>query len=343
MQGERVNEMVLVEQARGVAADFGGVASRAGLANVGVQRHHIRKQVDRGRWVVHGRHTVAVHTRELSQPELFWRAVWESGAAVAAVDGVSALLAAGLRGYDEDDVHVSVVHTRRSVAVTGVRLHKIARRCMGEVIGAGVPRVRPAVAVIRAAHWAASDRQAALILAMTVQQRLCTADQLLAAARVVRGRRRRGFVKAVSLDVAGGAHSLGELDFARMCRRHGLPEPMRQELRQDGNGRRYLDARWACGLVVEIDGAGHRWGVAVTDDNLRQNAVVVGGESVLRFDTLGLRLREKGVHGPAAGGTHRPWRARSGRAEAERGLMSPREPRGCRSGLNPGRQVRSAR
>jgi hypothetical protein len=24
-------------------------------------------------------------------------------------------------------------------------------------------------------------------------------------------------------------------------------------------------------------------------------------------------------------------------------LMSPREPRGCRSGLNPGRQVRSAR
>ena len=284
--------MVLIEKGDGVAADFGGVLSRAGLADVGIYRHHVRKQVSRGRWGLHGRRTVAVHTRELSQSELHWRAVWEASPSAAALDGVSALMAAGLKGYDEAVVHVSVVHTRRSVPVSGVRLHKIPRRCAGEVIEAGVPRVRPAIAAVRAAHWAVSDRQAALILAMTVQQRLCSPDQLLDAAARVGGRRRRRFVRDVVTDVAGGAQSLGELDFARMCRRHGVPEPVRQEIRQDAEGRRYLDARWACGLVAEIDGAGHRWGLAITDDNLRQNDLVVAGDNVLRLDKLGLRLHE---------------------------------------------------
>jgi len=287
-----VDERVVLDKAQGVAADRGGVASRALLADVGVHRHHIRQEVLRGRWALHGRHTVAVHTRVLTQEELFWRAVWEVSASGAALDGVSALIGAGLRGFDEEAVHVSVVHNRRSAKAPGVRVHHLPRRCSDEVIGAGVPRVRPALAAIRAAHWAVSDRQAALILAMTVQQRLCSSAQLLAAVEVIRGRRRRALVKGVVLDVAGGAQSLGELDFAGMCRRHGLPEPDRQVIREDPTGRRYLDCRWRCGLVAEIDGAGHRWGLAVTDDNLRLNEGVVGGEQVLRFDTLGLRLRE---------------------------------------------------
>ncbi|MHA3836444.1 hypothetical protein ACXR8F_12035 [Terrabacter sp. AAH1] len=41
---------------------------------------------------------------------------------------------------------------------------------------------------------------------------------------------------------------------------------------------------------MEIDGAQHRWGLAVTTDNLRQNAVVLGGDRVLRIDVIGLRL-----------------------------------------------------
>ena len=288
-----MDEKAVLDKAQGVAADFAGVASRAALADVGVQRHHIRKQVLRGRWALHGRHTVATHTRDLTAHELFWRAVWEVSASAAALDGVSALIAAGLRGFDEELLHVSVVHNRRSAQADGVRVHHIPRRGPDEVVGAGVPRVRPAMAAIRAAHWAASDRQAALILAMTVQQRLCSPEQLLAAAGTVRGRRRRTLVRGVVLDVAGGAQSLGELDFTRLCRRYGLPEPARQVIREDRTGRRYLDARWRCGLVAEIDGAGHRWGLAVSDDNFRANEVVVGGEHVLRFDTLGLRLRER--------------------------------------------------
>ena len=49
-------------------------------------------------------------------------------------------------------------------------------------------------------------------------------------------------------------HSLGELDFARLCRERGLPEPTRQAVCKGPDGRVFLDVRWECGLVVEIDG-----------------------------------------------------------------------------------------
>ena len=110
------------------------------------------------------------------------------------------------------------------------------------------------------------------------------------------GRRRRAFVRQVALDVADGAHSLGQLDFGALCRRHRLPVPERQVLRTTPTGRVHLDVRWAGSrLVVEIDGAGHRWGLAVTDDNLRQNEVVLTADRVLRFDLLALRLHEAEV------------------------------------------------
>lgn len=55
----------------------------------------------------------------------------------------------------------------------------------------------------------------------------------------------------------------------------------------------YLDVRWsALGLVVEIDGAQHRMGLALMEDNLRQNDVTLSGDVVLRIDLLGLRVTE---------------------------------------------------
>ena len=42
-----------------------------------------------------------------------------------------------------------------------------------------------------------------------------------------------------------GAHSLGELDVAAICRRHGLVSPHRQTSRRDQQGRwRFLDCEW---------------------------------------------------------------------------------------------------
>ena len=224
---------------------------------------------------------------------LRWQAIWETGAGVAALDGVTALQVAGLRNYVDGEVHVSVIHTASVKHLPGVRLHKVIRRLPDELARSGPPRTRPAVAALRAASWAVSDRQAALVLLMTVQQRLATPQHLLEVSAQMPGRRRRGFVRRVLLDAADGVQSLGELDFARMCRARGLPEASRQVVRRGPRGRIYLDVRWeGSRLVVEIDGAQHREGLNVTADNLSRNAVTLQNDRVLRIDLIGLRLYE---------------------------------------------------
>ena len=265
--------------------------SRAQLREHGWDRDAIARQVAAGRWAVHGRQTVALHTSTLSEEARRWRGVWEVGTRVAALDGVTALHAAGLTGFRDDRVHLSVKHNAHVPRVDGLVLHKVVRRLEGELVAVGIPRAIPAVAAVRAAHWATSDRQAALALVMPVQQRLVTGPQLVAAAKAVRGRTRRAFIPAVARDIAYGAQSLGELDFAALCRRRGLPEPTRQAVRTLGSTRAYLDVVWEeVGLVVEIDGSQHQWGVASTDDQFRQNALVIAGDRVLRMTLMGLRL-----------------------------------------------------
>ena len=260
------------------------------LRRVGIQRNHVASEVHAERWALHGDATVAVHTRPLTREEQLWRAVWEIGPDVAVLDGVTALQVAGLQHFDEPAIHCSVVHTARVVWPSGVSAHKVIRRVPGETVPVGIPRTRPAVAALRAAHWAVSDRQAALVLVMTVQQRLATPEQLLHATRLLHGRRRRAFVKGVVRDIALGVQSLGELDFARLCRERGLPEPDRQVLVQTDSGRCYLDVRWRNGLTVEIDGVQHRRALAVSADNLRSNALVLRGDRALRIDLVGLRV-----------------------------------------------------
>jgi len=294
--------------ARELGSEHGGVVSRRELRAAGIDEIHVRRAAESGRWQVHGRQTVAVHTAPLDVTAQRWRAVWEVGEGIALVDGVTALQAQGLRGYDDEIIHVSVQHNHNTVPVGGVSIHKVIRRVPGEATSNGLPMTRPAVAAVRAAHWARSNRQAALILLMVVQQRLTTPSHLAAAQKSVRGRTRRAFIRSVVRDIAFGIQSLGELDFAAHCRRRGLPEPSRQVVRRGPRGRIYLDVGWdEFDLVVEIDGAHHREGLNVMLDNLRQNAVTLQGDRVLRIDVIGFRLEadlfldqvEQGLRSPS--------------------------------------------
>jgi very-short-patch-repair endonuclease len=129
------------------------------------------------------------------------------------------------------------------------------------------------------------------VVCLAVQQRLVSPDRLLDAWGSVTRSRRRRFLDAVIHDICDGAHSLGELDFARMCRRAGLPPPSRQVVRRGPGGRVYLDVAWeGIGLVVEIDGGHHSLALNPVDDALRQNEVTLGDDMVLRIPVLGLRL-----------------------------------------------------
>jgi hypothetical protein len=266
----------------------GGVAHRRDLRAVGVTRADVRTEIDAGRWTAAGRHTVLIGTGTPAGEALHWRAVWETGAG-AVLDGVSALQAAGLKGFTADHVDVAIRSSNRSHRVEGVRRHR--RRDLGEVLRNGIPRARPELATVRAAQWASTDRTAALIICLVVQQRLVAPTRLLAAWAGVRRSPRRRLLDAVIRDICDGAHSLGELDFAGLCRARGLPEPTRQEVRNLPGGRVYLDVAWEdVGLVVEIDGGHHAAALATLDDALRQNEVVLSESTVLRIPVVGLRL-----------------------------------------------------
>lgn len=270
---------------------YGGVLSRSILRRLGIDRHALAREIAADRWSAHGDQTIALHTQKLGVPALWWRAVWEVGCRGAALDGASALAAAGVTGYDVAAVHVSVPDHFSPDPVDGVRVHRVVRVEREVITGRGVPRVAPAFAAIRAAHWASSDRQAALLLVLPIQQGIVSGPQLVAASRAISGRRRRALVPQLVQDISDGARSLGELDFAAMCRRRGLPEPDRQVVRRTAQGRIYLDVRWdVARLVVEIDGSHHGQGLAVISDQLRQNEVSLTRDIVLRISLLGLRL-----------------------------------------------------
>lgn len=136
-----------------------------------------------------------------------------------------------------------------------------------------------------------SDRQAALLLTMPVQQGIVRPEDVGQALLAVRRDRRRSLLHAVVLDLLGGAQSLGELDFAGECRRRGLPTPSRQTVRQGRGGRYYLDVCWDdFGVVVELDGIHHSWASQVVPDALRHNEVTLARARVLRFPLLGYRV-----------------------------------------------------
>ena len=288
MPRRRVSREQRAEVGARLAEDHAGLAHRRDLRAAGISRDDIRSEVTAGRWTTAGRHTVVIGSGTPVGEGLWWQALWETGAG-AALDGVTALLAAGLTGFTADTIDVALQMNNRRRRVDGVTVHR--RRDIGPTTGAGLVRCTSEWATIRAAEWARTDRTAALLLCLAVQQRLVAPERLLAAWCTVGRSRRRRFLDAVIRDVCDGLHSLGELDFGALCRKAGLPQPSRQVVRKGRGGRVYLDVAWEdIGLVVEIDGGHHSLALNPVDDALRQNEVTLNGDVVLRIPVLGLRL-----------------------------------------------------
>lgn len=280
----------IIERVTTLAGRQGGVVSRRQAYATGLTRGEVRAQVRARRWQRVWSRSLCVHTGPVSQQGLDWAAVFEGGDR-AMLDGESALVASGLKNYETSTRRVSVPRGVKPLRGTGLDIRRTRRWSADDTARSGVPRARVPVAAVRAALWAVSDRQAALLLTMPVQQGLTTAQLLGEALLTVRRDRRRSLMHDVVLDLAGGVRSLGELDFARQCRRRSLPEPTRQTVRRGKDGRYYLDVDWDdFDLVVEIDGIHHSWATAVVPDALRQNEVALGRSTVLRLPLLGLRV-----------------------------------------------------
>lgn len=273
-----------------LAADQGGVVSRRQVYAAGLTRWEVRGHVRAGRWQLVGDQSVCVHNAPLSDEGHRWGAVFQ-GDPRACLDGASALVAGGLQRYSVDRVRVSVPRGARVRRTAAYDIRQTRRWCDDDIVESGVPRTRPAVAAVRGALWAATDRQATYLLTVAVQQGLVPVDALGLELLRVRRDRRRLLLNAVVNDLLDGARSLGELDISRELRARGLPEPTRQVLRRDRGRRYYLDLYWdRWRLVVEVDGIHHAWAENVVGDALRQNSLSISGDTVLRLPLLGLRL-----------------------------------------------------
>lgn len=256
-----------------------------------------------GRWSLATRDVVAVSAGASDDEANAWRGVLAAAPRSttrlrAALAGLSALRLAGLVGIGGDGlVHVAAPKSSRPLRLpAGYRLHETRRWRDEHVLSTGLPRFRPDVATIQAALWARTDREAALMLCAPDQQRLTCADDVFVVLDRIRRDRRRPLLRAILTDVAGGSHSLGELDLLRLCRERGLPAPDQQQVLRRPGGSYYLDTRWSQrGVVAEVDGVGHLMVDQWPADCLRHNEIAIRGEVVLRLPTIGLRL-EPDVH-----------------------------------------------
>lgn len=285
---------------RALARAQAGCLSRAQLRRWGLGPDVVRRRVASGRWQLLGPHVVVLHTGPPGSSARRWAAVLDAGPA-GALGAWTALALHGLTGWERPDVHLVVPPGRSRPPLAGTTLHA-SRRCRAQdvVLRAGLPVHRVERAAVDAAAWSSSDRAGGGLLAAVVQQRLTTAARLRASLETVGAVRRRGELRLVLDDLAGGSQAMSEVDLARLCRRNDLPVPARQAQRRDAAGRRrYLDAEWELAdgrrLLLEVDGVGHldadRW----YDDLLRAAEVSRPGEVLLRLPARALRTDEARV------------------------------------------------
>ncbi len=208
--------------------------------------------------------------------------------------GQAALVAQGWKLDNRGPLHVIVpASIQRAEVPDWLRLHRFTRPPCN---GFGEPlRVNAHVATIHAAAWAQTDREAVLMVISALQQRLTQADRL----RKVIGdlgsvRRRRLILESVD-EYADGIQSMNELNFAAICRKHGLPKPIRQVRRLDRRRRcRCIDVEFTAvdgsSVVVEVEGLAHLDPDVWMDDTYRFNGLVVtGSRTILRANTFMIR------------------------------------------------------
>lgn len=271
--------------------DTDHVASRRELLQLGCTDSQIAARLAAGRWCRIGR-AIVTHNGPLSTRQR-WRVALLNCGPHAVLTAFTALEALGLCDWERGTVHVLAPAGVARPQLDRLRLHRTCRPYRNDVLPVRRCHKAGPAAVLAASTFRAA-RPAIGLLAAAVQQRLASAGELRSAlARASRTRHRAALIAAVG-DIEMGAQALSEIDFAKLCRRAGLPQPIRQAVRMEANGRRrYLDAEWRLAdgrrVAAEVDGAVHLAPRAWFDDQLRQNELVLAGTVVLRYPSVVVR------------------------------------------------------
>jgi hypothetical protein len=296
---------------RALAAAQEGALARRQLLALGYSRHYVRRQLDARRWVARTSTVVSTVTGPPTWEQRVWTAALHAGG-TALVGGLTALEWHGLKGWHRDDVTVLVDDELAFDPVPGVTFFRTRRplpMMRSQQLDLPLCRVEPAALLF--SGYERSTRTALGLLAAAVQQRLTTADRLLAEAATMRPLRRARIIRSALVDIEGGAQSLAELDLGRLCRKAGLPPPRRQTRRRDTTGRlRFTDCEWLLAdgtvLVLEIDGSFHMEVAHWEDDLARHRRLSARGRIIVRCTARELRedpdavLRDLRQHGLCA-------------------------------------------
>lgn len=272
-----------------------GVVSRKQLQSAGLDRQHVRGAVLGRRWQVFGRQAVVLHNAPLTERQREWVAVLLAGKP-AALAGLTAAAAGGLTGFPAERIQVVVARDSNTRWPRWVQVHNSRRFTPRDIQAAATPpRTRIARSVIDAAAWSSNVRRACAIVCAAVQQRLTTPERLARELRKAGAVRHVAVLRALLDDIAGGGHTLAEIELAPLARRAGLPPPRRQALRREPNGKaRYVDAEFdlpdGTVLAVEIDGAVHLEPLTWWYDMGRHNELTIAGSPTLRFPSMAIRL-----------------------------------------------------
>ncbi|UWZ40615.1 hypothetical protein Drose_27395 [Dactylosporangium roseum] len=256
-----------------------------------LSRATLRHRVDSGRWQRPLRSVYVARPGDLSLPQQRWVAVLATGGVLA---GFSALEALGLQGYRKPFTQILITAERRIRAPSNVQVRRTRRLHDVDVLANRAPPATAAArSIIDAAQWAHSDDEAVAVVAAGFQQRLVGGDDVRQALRRAAPMRRGTLIAEVAAAAAGGSASISEVEFLRLCRRNGLPEPSRQVVRLDARGRkRYRDALFEEYQVhVEIDGSQHMESRAWNADMLQHNEIAIAGGRLLRFAAWQVRHR----------------------------------------------------
>ncbi|PWN03019.1 hypothetical protein DJ010_11655 [Nocardioides silvaticus] len=272
-----------------------GLLTRAQLASLGIDRWAIRHRVRTERWVELTPTVVGTATGILSREQLMWLGVLHGGRD-AMVGELTAGEVHGLRNWHRDDVTIVVPHgTDIGSGYSGIRYVRTRRTLAAQRASRpGVPVCRIEPAVLCFASQQRSPRTAEGVLAAVVQQQLTTPEALsdwIGRLAPLRGAAR--FRRSLE-EIAGGAHSVAEIDVRRMCRAYGLAPPTRQVRRRDASGRlRFTDCEWRLAdgrvLVLEVDGAFHMDVASWEDDIARQRALTSPDRHQVRCTARELR------------------------------------------------------
>ena len=277
-----------------------GVLSERSLRELKVTRAFVRNQVGAGRWAERTHSVYTTTTGPLSREQLMWVGLEHAGPA-AVLGGLTATERFGMKNWARDEVTVLVDQDLSFDPVDGVRYFRTRRSLSAMRHPTQTPRscrIEPAV-LLFAGHEA-STRTALGAISATVQQQLTTPANLLEWTRTLRPLRRAAAIRDLLADVAGGSHSLAEIDVLRLCRAWGLAPPRRQKRRRDRSGRfRFTDCEWDLPdgrvLVLEIDGAFHLDVENYTEDVQRHRGLTSDRRIVVRCTAFEVRHEPVGL------------------------------------------------